>query len=33
LPLHQQIPLELAQDYGCLAKIAAERGEWQQVKE
>jgi WD40 repeat protein len=33
LPLHQQMPLELAQDYGYLAKIAVERGEWQQVKD
>jgi WD40 repeat protein len=33
LPLHQQMPLELAQDYGYLAKIAVERGEWQQVRD
>ena len=33
LPLHQQIPLELAQDYGYLAKIAVERGLWSQVKD
>ncbi|WP_223805611.1 hypothetical protein [Pseudanabaena sp. UWO310] len=33
LPLHQQMPLELAQDYGYLAKIAVEKGEWQKVKE
>lgn len=33
LSLHQQMPLELAQDYGYLAKIAVERGEWQQVKD
>ena len=33
LPLHQQIPLELAQDYGYLAKIAGERREWLKVKD
>jgi WD40 repeat protein len=33
LPLHQQMPLELAQDYGYLAKIAVEKGLWQQVKD
>jgi WD40 repeat protein len=33
LPLHQQNPLELAQDYGYLAKIAVERGLWNQVKD
>ncbi|MCY7331885.1 MAG: WD40 repeat domain-containing protein [Pseudanabaena sp. CAN_BIN31] len=33
LPLHQQMPLELAQDYGYFAKIATERGDWQRVKE
>jgi WD40 repeat protein len=33
LPLHQQNPLELAQDYGYLAKIAVERGLWHQVKD
>ncbi|WP_323260564.1 WD40 repeat domain-containing protein [Pseudanabaena galeata] len=32
LLLHQQMPLELAQDYGYLAKIAVERGLWHQVK-
>ena len=33
LPLHQDMPLELAQDYGYLAKIAVERREWLQVRE
>ena len=33
LPLHEQMPLELAQDYGYLAKISVERGLWQQVKD
>lgn len=33
LPLHQQQTLELAQDYGYLAKIAADRTAWMQVKE
>ena len=33
LPLHQQSPLELSQDYGYLAKIALTKQEWQQVKE
>jgi WD40 repeat protein len=33
LPLHQHMPLELAQDYGYLAKIAVERGLWSQVKD
>ncbi len=33
LPLHQHIPLELAQDYGYLAKIAVERGDWLNVKQ
>ncbi len=33
LSLHQQMPLELAQDYGYLAKIAVERGVWLQVKD
>lgn len=33
LLLHQQMPLELAQDYGYLAKIAVERGLWSQVKD
>lgn len=32
LPLHQQMPLELAHDYGYLAQIAVERREWTQVK-
>ena len=33
LPLHPQHSLELAQDYGYLAKIAVERKAWVQVKE
>jgi WD40 repeat protein len=33
LPLHEQMPLELAQDYGYLAKIAVERRDWAKVKE
>lgn len=33
LPLHQQNPLELAQDYGYLAKISVERGLWHQVQD
>ncbi len=31
LPLHQAMPLELAQDYGYLAKIAAAAGNWTEV--
>ncbi len=33
LPLHQQMPLELAQDYGYLAKIAVEDRQWLLVQE
>jgi len=33
LPLHQQNPLELAYNYGYLAKIAAEKKEWLQVRD
>ncbi|PZO36980.1 MAG: hypothetical protein DCF19_20055 [Pseudanabaena frigida] len=33
LPLHQQMPLELAQDYGYLAKIAVEKREWLKVRD
>lgn len=33
LPLHRQFPLELAQDYGYLAKIAVERRDWLEVKQ
>jgi len=33
MPLHQQMPLELAQDYGYLAKIAVEKREWAKVKD
>ena len=33
LPLHRQLPLELAQDYGYLAKIAVERKDWLEVKQ
>ena len=33
LPLHQSSPLELAQDYGYLAKIAVAMDDWRQVKE
>jgi WD40 repeat protein len=33
LPLHQNVPLELAQDYGYLTKIAIQIEQWQQVKE
>ena len=33
MPLHQQMPLELAQDYGYLAKIAVETREWTKVKD
>jgi WD40 repeat protein len=32
LGLHQQMPLELAQDYAYLAKIAISRGDWLKVK-
>lgn len=32
IPLHQQSSLDLAQDYGYLAKIAVDRREWSQVK-
>jgi len=32
IPLHQQNSLDLAQDYGYLAKIAVDKGEWSQVK-
>ena len=31
LPMHQMMPLELAQDYGYLAKIAAVSGNWEEV--
>ena len=33
LPLHQENSLELAQDWGYLAKIAIEKKEWRQVKD
>jgi len=32
IPLHQQSSLDLAQDYGYLAKIAVDKKEWRQVK-
>ncbi len=33
LPWHRQKPLELAQDYGYLAKIAVERKDWLEVEQ